>query len=1366
MDIQTQQLNVQVAVRVRPLSNKELNAKDECCLKTEDNRIILPQSGKIFTFDHVFNQDSNQEEIFDSCVTNLVQRCFEGYNSTILAYGQTGSGKTFTMGTSGLDQYSDQNEWGMIPRAVYLLFDEVEKRKQEQDQDIIITCSYIELYNEQIIDLLNESSMKSNLQPTIREEKDHTISIQNLTTISVMNPQDMLQILNKGGTHRTTAATQMNLNSSRSHAIFTTYFKINPESEEESLSAKFHFVDLAGSERLKKTMAIGKQMEEGININQSLLVLGNVIKTLSDQKKSAHVPYRESKLTRILQDSLGGNSNTYMIACISPSASNYEETINTLKYASRAREIKNKPTQNRDPHAAQIIALKQQILGLQGQIKQFSQILQENNINTDSVKYMADQIYESISPSSGPQQSCSEHGEAILKLKNQNQQLEKQLNSLQRELQNSQKGLSESMLEGYKAKKQRDQVMKQFQDAKKILQKYNIQFNFNEDQQMDTYYNEIANLKNVVKEHEQRIFLLQSNNDQLIKEARRDQKLLRQKQHELMRLEKRKQDVDQIDDDFELDDSEIIQKDLQIEEQEYQLQELDKIKIETIQLLQDDKQNYLKQISILEEEKAKLQKQLNTKQDSAQMNQLKFKISEYETKILDMRQKELTSKQLQKKLDDQESQVKELRTNIEQMKKQKVDLIKKMKQENEKYIKDKEQKHKELIYAKKQKIQQDTLVSKLKNDNTKKDVQLKRKEDELQKQKNEKLIIKQHNRYNPNKSLQYDTFEKQIDDLFSELILGEQAEEQITKEYSKLEELQEELRQIEVRICSLQIKIDQLQFDMTQNTAVCSMENIQQYELELNDFQQKRENISETIEFQLQKIDDYRVISSKANDYYTIVLTNQYFKDLPNWCTRSFRYVIDNWVKDHYQMTLYAQQIEELNQTNQELINAKPSPIKKSIRQNTPIDDLKRQINEYKRKLQALQNQYRTTSIELDYYKNFYSEQINKQQKDRSIGLGLQLQHSQSYHTFRNSNSKELKQEQQLPLALTHVKSFGQLGSSMRVRSSVSQYWIAEQLNSSQEIINYDIVKTLQGHDQPILSLYTKDNILCSGQYKQFKVWDIESQQLISTIDQSNHCRSIYYWANRDAFAVSHGSQISLYDPLTLMCKGLLKSSIEEIKCITSINGLLVAAGKSINSNALNIWDSRQNNILYEFEKGSDILSIYGSDENSELIYGTLKHYAKRIPFNKNKYNQIQQLQPPQLDKVTGVASFGDYIVSCSLSKRMLLWNQQTGLESTTNDSIHKDLITALTIDKSLKLIYTSCKDGNVRAIKVNEEGKFQLLHEITASNQQINALHVIQDNHLVISGGQDKLIKIWRPSKNILQLQNAIGEFIVDDQN
>ncbi|CAD8137131.1 unnamed protein product [Paramecium octaurelia] len=922
------------------------------------------------------------------------------------------------------------------------------------------------------------------------------------------------------------------------------------------------------------------------------------------------------------------------------------------------------------------------------------------------------------------------------------------------------------MLEGYKAKKQRDQNMKQFQDAKKILQKYNIQFNFNEDQQMDTYYNEIANLKNVVIEHEQRIFLLQSSNDQLIKEARRDQKLLRQKQHELMRLEKKKQDVDQIDDDFELDDSEIIQKDLQIEEQEYQLQELDKIKIETIQLLSDDKQNYLKQISILEEEKAKLQKQLNTKQDSAQMNQLKLKISEYETKILDMRQKELTSKQLQKKLDDQETQVKELRTNIEQMKKQKVDLIKKMKQENEKYIKDKEQKHKELIYAKKLKIQQDTLVSKLKNDNTKKDVLLKRKEDELQKQKNEKLIIKQHNRYNPNKSLQYDTFEKQIDDLFSELILGEQAEEQITKEYSKLEEIQEELRQIEAKICSLQIKIDQLQFDMTQSNAACSIESVQQYELELNDFQQKRENISETIEFQLQKIDDYRVISSKANDYYTIVLTNQYFKDLHNWCTRSFRYVIDNWVKDHYQMTLYAQQIEELNQTNQELLHAKPSPIKKSIRQNTPIDDLKRQINEYKRKLQALQNQYRTISIELDYYKNFYSEQINKQQKDKSIGLGQQLQHSQSYHTFRNSISKELKSEQQLPLALSHVKSFGQLGSSMRVRSSVSQYWIAEQLNSSQEIINYDIVKTLQGHDQPILSLYTKDNILCSGQYKQFKVWDVESQQLISTIDQSNHCRSIYYWANRDAFAVSHGSQISLYDPLTLMCKGLLKSSIEEIKCITSINGLLVAAGKSINSNALNIWDSRQNNILYEFEKGSDILSIYGSDENSELIYGTLKHYTKRIPFNKNKYNQIQQLQPPQLDKVTGVASFGDYIVSCSLSKRMLLWKQQTGLESTTNDSIHKDLITALAIDKSLKLIYTSCKDGNVRAIKVNEERKFQLLHEITASNQQINALHVIQDNHLVISGGQDKLIKIWRPSKNLLQMQNAIGEFIVDDQN
>ncbi|CAK75209.1 unnamed protein product (macronuclear) [Paramecium tetraurelia] len=1350
MDMQEQQLNVQVAVRIRPLNQKEIIAKEQSCLKSDRNSIILPQNGKSFSFDQVFNQDSSQDQIFQCCVTNLILRCFEGYNSTILAYGQTGSGKTYTMGTSSID-----HDCGMIPRVVYFLFQEIEKRKQEQD--INITCSYVELYNEQIIDLLNESIIQTNVQPTIREEKDHTISIQNLTTIPVTNAQYMIEILNRGGAHRTTSATLMNLNSSRSHAIFTIYFEINRESEEGSLKAKFHFVDLAGSERLKKTQAIGKQMEEGININQSLLVLGNVIKTLSDQKKSSHVPYRESKLTRILQDSLGGNSNTYMIACISPAASNYEETINTLKYASRAREIKNKPTQNRDPHAAQVMALKQSINYLSDQIKQYQQLLVENNINTDSVKInqiaITDLIYQN------QQQSCTYHTDQINKLKSQNLSLDQKLSQIQKDFLLLQKDYSESEIECFKAKKQRDQVLKWFQDARKLLIQNNITSNFVEDTNLDSYYNEIFNLKKIVQEQEQKIQQLQQRNDTLIKEAHRDQKLLLLQYHKQNKL----LNLGETNDEYEMDETEFLENDQKIEEQENHLIEMDKQQTEIkLQLQNEIKQDYHKQIANLELEKFNLQRQIITKQDSAQINVLKQKIQEYETKIQEMKQKETMSKQLNKKLEEQESQVTHLKNNIESMKKQKVDLLKKMKQENQKYMKEKDEQQKELIKTKKLKIQQDTILCKLRNENTKKDIQLKRKDDELLKQKNEKLVIKQHNRYNPNQSaVQYDTFEKQIDDLFNELIMGQQAEEQITQEYKKLEEIQEELQIIQNKICAIQIKIDQLEFDIAQSKNQLNQETQKQLEIELGDFQEKRENIKETIEFQVQKINEFRAVTQKSNEYYTTMMTNQYFKDLPNWCIRSFRYVIDNWVKDHILMSDYAQQIEDLSQANQLLMSSRPSQMRKSIRSSTPNDDLKRQLNEYKRKLQASQNTFRTTSLELDYYKNFYNEQINKQQKDKSIGLKAQLQHSNSNYIARNYYPKDVKNEQE-PQTLSRNKSIGPISSSARVRSSCS---MADYINCSQEFGGYELIKTFYGHDQPILSLCHKENLLFSGQYKQVKVWDIETSQSLSTIEQSSHCRAIHYWAERDSIAISHGSQITLYDPQTFTSQGLLKSTIEEVKAMTTINGLFVAVGKSTNSSALNIWDHRQNNILYEFEKGSDILSAYGSNENRELIYGTLKHYTKRIPFSKNKYGQIQQLSPPQLDKVTGVASFSNFIVSCSLSKRMLLWNQQTGLEMQTNDSIHKDLIMTLAVDKSLKLIYTGSKDGQIKAIKINEEGKFQLVNEMNASTQPVNVVNVIQSNNYVVSGGQDKLIKIWKPSKQLLQQQNLIGEFTIDDK-
>ncbi|KAJ0039324.1 hypothetical protein NL108_018361 [Boleophthalmus pectinirostris] len=269
-------------------------------------------------------------------------------------------GTGFEVGVSG-------EEVGIIPRAVRHLFTAIEERKRTATEqgltppEFKINAQFLELYNEEVLDLFDSTrDMKQKSQIKIHEDPNGGIYTVGVTTRQVQSESEMIQCLKLGALSRTTASTQMNVQSSRSHAIFTIHVcqvrvctNNNEEQdnrvsqsevdEYETLTAKFHFVDLAGSERLKRTGATGERAREGISINCGLLALGNVISALGDRtKRSCHVPYRDSKLTRLLQDSLGGNSQTVMIACISPSDSDFMETLNTLKYANRTRNIRNR----------------------------------------------------------------------------------------------------------------------------------------------------------------------------------------------------------------------------------------------------------------------------------------------------------------------------------------------------------------------------------------------------------------------------------------------------------------------------------------------------------------------------------------------------------------------------------------------------------------------------------------------------------------------------------------------------------------------------------------------------------------------------------------------------------------------------------------------------------------------------------------------------------------------------------------------------------------------------------------------------------------------------------------------------------------
>lgn len=346
---------VQVAVRVRPLL--PLEAGSGRCLqvlegssKPYSTTIQLGgSSGPRFTFDQAFDVHASQKEIFDQRVQRLVDSCLEGYNATVLAYGQTGSGKTYTM-------MGTEDSVGMIPRAFYALF-------QNLPAHTVVQLQFLEVYGDEIRDLLaHEDTTHQKL--TIRDLGNEEPEVVGATLTTVTSAKDALRSLSYGMMRRVTGATAMNCSSSRSHAILSVF--LQQKDHDWVKRSKFHFVDLAGSERLKRTMAEGQRMKEGIDINKGLLVLGNVISALGDPKRRGNtfVPYRDSKLTRLLKGSLGGNHKTLMIACVSPSENNMEESLSCLRYANRAKNIQNNAIVNVDETSRRIAELQDRVRSL------------------------------------------------------------------------------------------------------------------------------------------------------------------------------------------------------------------------------------------------------------------------------------------------------------------------------------------------------------------------------------------------------------------------------------------------------------------------------------------------------------------------------------------------------------------------------------------------------------------------------------------------------------------------------------------------------------------------------------------------------------------------------------------------------------------------------------------------------------------------------------------------------------------------------------------------------------------------------------------------------------------------------------------
>ncbi|KAF2278211.1 kinesin-domain-containing protein [Westerdykella ornata] len=381
--------NIKVVVRCRPFNSREIARNAQCIVQMKGEQTILtPPSNieakskatkgaldgpKTFAFDKSywsFNRNdpnyAGQENLFVDLGKPLLDNAFQGYNNCIFAYGQTGSGKSYSMMGYG-------KEAGIIPKICQNMFERIKEMQSDANLSCTVEVSYLEIYNERVRDLLNPST-KGNLR--VREHPSTGPYVEDLAKLVVRSFEEIEHLMDEGNKARTVAATNMNETSSRSHAVFTLTLTQKRHDVETSMSgekvAKISLVDLAGSERATSTGATGARLKEGAEINRSLSTLGRVIAALADmstgKKKNVQVPYRDSVLTWLLKDSLGGNSLTAMIAAISPADINFEETLSTLRYADSAKRIKNHAVVNEDPNARMIRELKEELAQLRSKL--------------------------------------------------------------------------------------------------------------------------------------------------------------------------------------------------------------------------------------------------------------------------------------------------------------------------------------------------------------------------------------------------------------------------------------------------------------------------------------------------------------------------------------------------------------------------------------------------------------------------------------------------------------------------------------------------------------------------------------------------------------------------------------------------------------------------------------------------------------------------------------------------------------------------------------------------------------------------------------------------------------------------------------
>jgi len=374
-DVDPHEESIKVCCRFRPQNQQERDHNGKICVEVPtESSVYVPNTDHTFVFDRVFRWDANQKEVYDYAAKPIINAVLRGFNGTVFAYGQTSSGKTYTMEGPDIE---DKLYQGVIPRMVWSIFDGI--YHADEHIEFLVKVSIVEIYNERIRDLLDPK--KDNLK--VHEDKARGVFIGEVTESYVGCEQEIFDAMRAGHFNRSMAVTNMNEHSSRSHLVFMLTIEQKNLHDRSVKVGKLHLVDLAGSEKVAKTGASGERLDEAKNINRSLSALGNVINALTD-KKYTHVPYRDSKLTRVLQESLGGNAKTSLIITCSPSNFNEQETISTLRFGQRAKMIKNVVKVNLERSAEELKLIldkrEHQVQSLRSKLSAMEALLRQHGI--------------------------------------------------------------------------------------------------------------------------------------------------------------------------------------------------------------------------------------------------------------------------------------------------------------------------------------------------------------------------------------------------------------------------------------------------------------------------------------------------------------------------------------------------------------------------------------------------------------------------------------------------------------------------------------------------------------------------------------------------------------------------------------------------------------------------------------------------------------------------------------------------------------------------------------------------------------------------------------------------------------------------